>query len=417
MANLLFVLLLFDSLLPLQSQFAYAAAGVYLLLRIHSIARSVIRIPRINLRDALVLSVLSAWVYGLVVGVLYGNGSNTFINFAGMSLFTVYIVEVIASELSLEKLIRDVVRCAVLLMGLLVFTGLGRITSLDIAGYIGQGTSVFRLYWSSSISLILVLSLVTLMMVVAPKRFRSAFESPWWHWLFTLRHFLLALSTAVVFFSGSKGFIAAYTIAVLSPLIALTVGTALRRSVHMRAYSTTVVLLGVALLGTRNFSEPLGILYALEADDSSVRPQQAAALKAEMSIIGKGLGASLESGYSRDAAGYGFELTYHNLIHKLGIASLAVFGLFGYICVSALLLMVQPKPRLVVAGGVSLALVLFLVPAYGNPILFAPINVVLTCFSLLVQRAVHRDDRKMLSAGSAGDAVIGGQGVELQFTQ
>ena len=57
----------------------------------------------------------------------------------------------------------------------------------------------------------------------------------------------------------------------------------------------------------------------------NIRTERASFLIREFSPFGNGLGSSLESGYARDNTGYGFELTYLNIIHKLGVFSMALF--------------------------------------------------------------------------------------------
>ena len=71
----------------------------------------------------------------------------------------------------------------------------------------------------------------------------------------------------------------------------------------------------------------LQLLYTFSSEESSnnIRTEQASFLIREFSLFGSGLGSSLESGYSRDSTGYGFELTYLNIIHKLGVFSMALF--------------------------------------------------------------------------------------------
>ena len=56
----------------------------------------------------------------------------------------------------------------------------------------------------------------------------------------------------------------------------------------------------------------------------NIRTERASFLIREFSPFGNGLGSSLESGYARDNTGYGFELTYLNIIHKLHVVFIAL---------------------------------------------------------------------------------------------
>ena len=63
-------------------------------------------------------------------------------------------------------------------------------------------------------------------------------------------------------------------------------------------------------------------------------------------LFGQWLGATLNSGYSRDIGGlgYGFELTYENLIHKLGVVS--VFPIFIYNIIFTAFFIIKTKSRI-----------------------------------------------------------------------
>lgn len=114
------------------------------------------------------------------------------------------------------------------------------------------------------------------------------------------------------------------------------------------------------------------------------RDEQRSFLVNEFSFFGSGLGAALKSGYSRDVLGYSFELNYENLIHKVGVFSFVVF--LSYFLTFVMIFKKYFKTGDPEIFGVSLGLLFFLIPGYGNPILFAPTTVILHCIIIYINR-------------------------------
>jgi hypothetical protein len=130
----------------------------------------------------------------------------------------------------------------------------------------------------------------------------------------------------------------------------------------------------------RNILFIVNVLIELETDPSHVRPAQALELINDFSFWGSGLGAGLSSGYSRDELGYGFELSFHNIIHKFGVFSIFPLAtIFVPMAVSAFNLM---RGRNIIINTSAFSLMLYVIPAYGNPIVFASFNVLLNCVAL-----------------------------------
>jgi hypothetical protein len=67
--------------------------------------------------------------------------------------------------------------------------------------------------------------------------------------------------------------------------------------------------------------------YNFKSEGNTLRFEQASHLINGLSLFGSGLGVPLES-FSRRTQGYGFELSYLNIMHKYGIFSLLYFFLF-----------------------------------------------------------------------------------------
>ena len=117
------------------------------------------------------------------------------------------------------------------------------------------------------------------------------------------------------------------------------------------------------------FSTVLRIEFDPNLSPRSIQGQK---LAEEFTLLGKGLGATLESGYSRDILGYGFELSFHNLIHKFGALSSLLFLNFGFPVIISLQNLFNNK-KILVSSSV-MGLMLYLISSFGNPLIFAPIS-------------------------------------------
>lgn len=198
-----------------------------------------------------------------------------------------------------------------------------------------------------------------------------------------------SLAFLFLFATGSKGVYLALAFIGLIFLAAVS-----RTVLRGRVKSTIFIFLLMASLGGGaiiysfpEFLEAVMTSLRLEASSSNPRVIQSGALVSEFSLLGAGLGAPLESGYARDILGYGFELTYHNIIHKLGYL---VGGLVVMLLLLPLLWSVRETIRRPSGQGpVCLGLTSYLFVGYGNPALFAPISVLFAVLSLyLMDRSV-----------------------------
>jgi hypothetical protein len=115
---------------------------------------------------------------------------------------------------------------------------------------------------------------------------------------------------------------------------------------------------------------------------NSTRTEQADYLINEFSFWGSGLGSTLKSGYLRDTDGYGFELTYLNIIHKLGVFCLPLF--ISYLASFLLIVILILKRNNLFYVFFALGCLGFLIVGAGNAVLLSPISVVLHCFAIFV---------------------------------
>jgi hypothetical protein len=101
------------------------------------------------------------------------------------------------------------------------------------------------------------------------------------------------------------------------------------------------------------------------------RDNQSEEIIAEITLGGAGLGARLASGYNdlRDLP-YALELTYHSILHKLGIV--AGVALISFYLLPVILFFKRCASTFTIDDFLFFALSLHVVIAYGNPTLFSP---------------------------------------------
>lgn len=115
----------------------------------------------------------------------------------------------------------------------------------------------------------------------------------------------------------------------------------------------------------------------------------------ELSIFGKGWGATYISDYlDRDDMGYSIELSYFNLIHKVGIFSIIFFIFYFFIFFKVFKLLKSNLVQHREVGLLCLGLTCYLFISIGNPSLFAPIFVFLNCILLILLNKASLYDKQ-----------------------
>jgi hypothetical protein len=117
--------------------------------------------------------------------------------------------------------------------------------------------------------------------------------------------------------------------------------------------------------------------FTFENVSNQVRVIQVSHILKDINFWGNGLGATLANFFSRDSTGYGFELTYLNIIHKLGIFSIPLF--LSYLITLLYSFKFLFKHSRQEHGALLLGSMFYLIPGIGNPILLAPSLVFLHC--------------------------------------
>jgi hypothetical protein len=157
----------------------------------------------------------------------------------------------------------------------------------------------------------------------------------------------------------------------------------------MRYLITGILASSILIFYYAPFDQLLNFFIGIEFNDGNPRAEQAQYLIDDFTFLGHGLGAPLSnSNYVRDGVfDYSFELTYHNLIHKLGIFSLIIFFSYGYTVFRGIELIINKNNNSKMVGGLIIILMSYALVGYGNPIIFNPICVIEHLFALALLRA------------------------------
>ncbi len=118
----------------------------------------------------------------------------------------------------------------------------------------------------------------------------------------------------------------------------------------------------------------IGRLPDAVVESKRLRREQAAAIIADLHLLGRGLGAPVR-GDRRDPGSYGFEHNYLNLLHKFGVFALVIFSVYAVTLARMVRLASGFRTRHRVLA--STALVSGLIMGFGNPMLMSPVTVTL----------------------------------------
>jgi hypothetical protein len=323
------------------------------------------------------------WIYGVLVGFYNGNPLiNIIRNFAGMAVYLSFYL-FLFSKLSKREILQLLIWGAIANLGIAMYYGIlfwSQNSILTALSEIVLNQGVERTYYSAGIATLLVPVSIYVFSRWPGSGISNMADgdepidmipSFWMVFLSIL---------AIVFLTFSKGFIAAIAI-----VFVIAAGSALLQFLIWRSDPKNVSYLGLVLVAFIAFFfsvywDLVMFMFSGAEVSNSMRDEQRLYLLNEVTWLGRGMGAVLQSGYTRDALGYGFELNFENLVHKIGIFSSFVF--LSYLLVFYRAFINIWKKQEVVYSAAALGAMLYIVPSYGNPGLFSPLAVVLHCTAL-----------------------------------
>lgn len=307
-----------------------------------------------------------SWSYGVVVGVINGNDSVYIVsNFFGLLCYVSFFIFV-CKPVTKESVLKVIIFCSIfVVLDIFINTYLFFTSGFSVAK--GESLSAGRVYMTSS-AIIFVPVLAMLLF-----NYKLIFKRPVSKTLPVIT--FIFLSIVFIIPAMSKGFILIYLFIVAFWVISKIIR--LKYTVSRLISSLCVcVSLFLALLMFLQ-SEYIELLYHTFGGDNpsnKIRNQQFSFLIEETDAFGSGLGAVLESGYKRDDTGYGFELSFVNLLHKLGVMTLPLFVSYIYVIIQGVVYILKGKKEL---GVMVLACMSFIIPGAANPMLISPTFVII----------------------------------------
>ena len=373
-----YLILINHNLLILNTDFAYI--GIFFC--IFAIFFNLIKINFYkNYTSFFIFLSLFSWFYGVILGYFNSNPLEAIIrNFAGITFYIFFFILKIKIN-DYKKIINFTVYSSLSLFLILILNSeiydVSQLLKLNLELFYKVGSSAFRKIWSSHLSLIIFLNTLSFFYLLKPNFIFHKIKSLNFVKFFSIIFYLLSL--VLIIKSGSKGFwlslIFCKSVLFFSALINFRYFSVLRLLFCFFIFIIIIILFKTQI---ENFYSYL--LY-LEFNIYNNRIIQFEELMNEISFFGIGLGGSLESGYSRDDLNYGFELTFLNLLHKLGIFSLPIILIYIFVIFKSVFNLFFFRNYF--NSLISLTLVSFCIPGAFNPLLFSPFNVILHTLSFI----------------------------------
>ncbi len=322
------------------------------------------------------------WIYGVLLGFFLGNKPIYVVsNFAGMSIYLIYFMMVF-TKFSAESLVRAVFLAAIV-NALYSYSATAWVLMFDGRSYFDQ----LRMYYSPSLS-VLAPFIASSLVAVSLRRESNCVSMSKNMALF------LFLSIPYAILAFSKGYFASF--AILMCLVVLMIIFSAVRSLKITRQGLLVLVSSLISITAiiYNFGDELQFALSVEEHSNSKRFEMAPMLIAEFNVFGNGLGAVLDSGYIRNNnAPYGFELTFLNIIHKFGFVGYLVWSAYAA-CIAIPLFNVFFR-RANHYSWLAIGGMLFVVPGYGNPLLFSPVIVTLHCAVMyLIRESISKKEAR-----------------------
>lgn len=320
-----------------------------------------------------------SWCYGAFVGLLNGvSVSYVFSNFAGLSLYILFYVFYFSVGFDVAK--KVLFLSAICSCVFAVYSVYDSFATVGGGGDLNQvGLGGFRTLYSTSFLYVVPFLFICLVRVFLQNKYGSGFKSD-------LKDAFLVLlfGFTLIVPAMSKGFILIFVLLFVLVFLAgyFSVLRSLMIGKNIFAMTFLVLLGGVSLLVFTDFYDVILFSFSSGEGSNSIRSEQFDYLVSEWNLSGAGLGSSLMSGYQRDDTGYGFELTYINLVNKLGVFSFPLF--FSYLLVLFFGFKFFFFDGKRVTGAWILGLMAFLIPGAGNPLLLAPVFVFMHFIAIML---------------------------------
>ena len=301
------------------------------------------------------------WIYGVVVGLLNENKTSFVLsNFAGLSLYATYYI--MPRNIDPGKIFK-VILFGVIIAQIVAWLNFDPNNLRKLASDVSFSTA--RSYIDGT--LILSLGLISVYL----------------YFVRNLSYLGFSIVTLIVPIM-SKGFLLAFISLVFSIFI-------LKKNKSLIIFLAGACFL-ILLLTSQDFIYSIYSGYAFEFSEQSIRFEQITGLTREFNFWGNGLGALVPENLLRRGSyqdSYSAEITYLNLIHKLGAASLILFCFYGH-TLYIIFKNISRNNNLYV-NVFCLGLMMYLVVGLGNPMLISPLFILIHMVVLMMISSSKRN--------------------------
>jgi len=323
---------------------------------------------------------LLVWLYGFLLGLFNNKIDYVIANFAGMVLYLLYFV---FSSFKFSK--NDIIKILILtsiinVLGSIIYW-IYQFINLDNIQNYAMTTGQVRLYYFLNMSTYYILLIYTFSLIIMPIKYKIEYYKNVFNIfnqkIYSILFFLLAL--IAILLSASKGFVLGFIILMTLSFLMLNKIYIFKRITNKKIiYVFVFLLISLPILFMLNYEKLFTMIFSSEDLGNQVRFAQFYVLYNDLTFFGKGLGAEVSNNF--DGNTYGFELSFVNIFHKFGI--MGILLIIGYLMTFYYIFKRFKKNKL--SSLIALSCMGYLLPSIGNPILFAPTNVVLHVCALLI---------------------------------
>lgn len=384
---LLFLLIIWGTNLP--TSIYYVVFTLVFILALYQIVKYRKKIKFSKNEDYIAFSFILIWGYGVANGILHGNNINYIVaNFAGMICYIMYFIFT-TLELDKKKIVKIVFISGLsvsLIVILRIICFFINISNPIVDSIIGEGvgmssTGQIRVYFTTLASAypLLGASLFILLYQYREIDILRIDKIP-----LALLYFILTVSS-IMFFASSKGFLLGALFIILCIPFFISVKSLLIGRLNKALFILFVIAFVIlAFLLYFDYFSIIEMMFAREDESNSLRYEQLTYMLKDITLWGKGLGATVPGIVRSEEGPYGFELTYINLLHKFGVFALILFFNWLYMFIKLAFFMIKKKSLFY--SSVALSSLGYMFPSIGNPLLMHPSLVVLNCLTLYLLR-------------------------------
>ncbi|MBU4349007.1 hypothetical protein KJ830_07720 [bacterium] len=328
------------------------------------------------------LLIIVSWLIGVLIGLVNGvDPSLVFRNFFGLVVYIIFPVMLIVSP-SLRSLIIMLFLAGIVQMCYGFERSYWLIINPAAFSNVLYSFSELRSFYNTGFIVIFPLFMVGVARQLLPKHY---FPNNYGQMVTRLSNsliFTLLTLIALVVPAMSKAYILETTILFLS-VVFFSISYSLKTGrIHKNIMLLVFLVVLLYLLLPSSFYEVIIHSYSSQEVSNFIKIEQFGYLASELTFFGNGLGSSLRSGYAAAPRGYGFELTYVNIVHKLGVFSIFLFSSYVITLMVAWIRIVR---RVYIFESLFvIGLMGYLVVGAGNPILLATSAVILHCVAMYI---------------------------------